>query len=172
MVPPLSTARLALRPAGVGDVDAFHALLVQPAVRKYLCDDKVLPREVVAGFVAEPPARPGLGMWAVEHEGRVAGLASLKHVAEVQCDLVPELRGEVEPTVALEPALWGQGLAGEALGAVLAHGFGTLALPRIAGVCDVPNARSAAMLARAGFRRTGEHQGVFYRIATWTLPRP
>ena len=53
-----------------------------------------------------------------------------------------------------------------------AHGFGALGLPRIAGVCDVPNARSAAMLARAGFRRTGEHQGVFYRIATWRLDAP
>lgn len=152
-------------------MDAFHALLVQPAVRKYLCDDRVLPREVVAGFLAEA-CGPGLGFWAVEHEGRVAGLASLKHVAEVLCDLVPDLRGAVEPTVALEPVLWGQGLASEALGAVLAYGFGPLALPRIAGVCDVPNARSAAMLARAGFRRTGEHQGVFYRIATWTLDRP
>jgi ribosomal-protein-alanine N-acetyltransferase len=171
-VPPLlTTTRLALRPAGPGDVDGLHALLVQPAVRQYLCDDKVLPREMVAEFVADDPG-PGLGMWVVEHAGQLAGLASLKPVAEVLCDLVPALRGEVEPTVALAPALWGQGYASEVLGAVLAHGFGTLALPRIAAVCDVPNARSAAMLARAGFRRTGEHQGVFYRIATWTLDAP
>ncbi len=167
----MNTARLALRPAGADDVDALHALLVQPAVRHYLCDDKVLPREVVAGFVAEHAA-PGLGMWVVEHGGVLAGLASLKPVAEVLCDLVPALRGEVEPTVALAPEMWGRGYASEVLGAVLAHGFGTLALPRIAAVCDVPNARSAAMLARAGFRRTGEYPGVFYRIATWTLAAP
>ena len=171
MPPLLTTARLALRPAGPADVDALHALLVQPAVRQYLCDDKVLPREVVAGFVADDPG-PGLGMWAVERDDQVVGLAALKPVATVLVDLVPELRGEVEPTVALEPALWGQGYAAEVLGAVLAHGFGTLALPRIAAVCDAPNARSAAMLARAGFRHTGEHQGVFYRIATWTLNAP
>lgn len=173
MLPCLNTPRLVLRPAGDGDVDGLCQMLGLPEVRRYLCDDKVLPREVVAGFVAENErlAPRGMGLWVVTHDGRPAGLASLKPVPQVLVDLVPHLEGEVEPTVALEPSLWGKGLASEMLGAVLAHGFATLGLPRIAAVCDVPNVASARMLNRAGFRRTGEHPGVFYRVVTWTLER-
>ena len=85
--------------------------------------------------------------------------------------LVPHLAGEVEPTVALHPALWCRGLAGEMLAAVLDHGFATLALPRIAAVCDVPNLASARMLARAGFQGTGEHPGPHWRVLSWRKDR-
>jgi len=167
MLPVLTTPRLVLRPAAAADIDAVWHLLVLPDVRRYLCDDRVLPRDTVAGFIAD---RPGLGMgiWIAERGGAFAGLAGLKPVADELAALVPLLRGEVEPTVALLPEMWGQGLAGEALAAVLDHGFGALGLARIAAACDVPNLASARMLARAGFQPTGEFQGVFYRVRTWT----
>jgi ribosomal-protein-alanine N-acetyltransferase len=173
VLPALHTPRLVLRPVAQDDVEDVWRLLTLPDVRRYLCDDRVLPRETVGGIVADhiAVAPQGLGMWILLHEGRFAGIAGLKHVAQVLVDIVPSLAGEVEPTVALDPALWGRGLAGEALGAVLAHGFATLGLSGIAGVCDVPNLASARMLARAGFRETGEFQGVFYRVTTWRLER-
>lgn len=163
-----------LRPARPDDTEAVWRLLVLPEVRRFLCDDKVLPREVVAGIVAEhlESAPQGMGMWIAEQGGAMVGIASLKHVPQVLADLIPSLQGEAEPTIALDPGAWGQGLAGEALGAVLRHGFFTLALPRIAAICDVPNIASAAMLARAGFRRTGEHPGLHYRLFSWMLERP
>lgn len=169
MLPALPTARLVLRPARPDDTDAVWQLLVLPAVRRFLCDDKVLPREVVAGIVAEhlEAVPQGLGMWIAERDGAMVGIASLKQVPQVLVDVIPALSGEVEPTIALHPDAWGQGLAGEALEAVLGHGFGTLALPRIAAICDVPNTASARMLARAGFRRTGEHPGLHYRLFSW-----
>jgi ribosomal-protein-alanine N-acetyltransferase len=173
MLPVLTTPRLVLRPARPDDTEAVHALLVLPEVRRFLCDDKVLPREVVAGIVAEhlESAPQGMGMWIAELGGAMAGIASLKAVPQVLVDLIPALDGEMEPTIALHPDRWGKGLAGEALGAVLAHGFGALALPRIAAICDVPNTASAAMLARAGFRRTGEHPGLHYRLFSWMKDR-
>jgi ribosomal-protein-alanine N-acetyltransferase len=174
MLPVLTTPRLVLRPARPDDTEAVWRLLVLPDVRRFLCDDKVLGREVVAGIVAEHLAAvpQGMGMWIAEREGAMLGIVSLKAVPQVLADLIPELEGEAEPTVALHPDGWGQGLAGEALGAVLGHGFGALALPRIAAICDVPNLASAAMLARAGFRRTGEHPGLHYRLFSWMLERP
>jgi len=170
VLPPLETPRLALRPVAEDDVDTVWRLLTLPDVRRYLCDDRVLPRETVAAIVADHigAAAQGLGMWIVLHEGRFAGIAALKPVAEVLVELIPALRGEVEPTIAFEPDLWGRGLAGEALDAVLAHGFGTLGMERIAGVCDAPNLASARMLARAGFREIGEFPGVHYRVKTWS----
>lgn len=174
MLPALTTARLVLRPARPDDTVAVWQLLVLPAVRRFLCDDKVLPREVVAGIVAEhlEAAPQALGMWIAERDGAMVGIASLKQVPQVLVDVIPALSGEVEPTIALHPDAWGQGLAGEALAAVLGHGFGALALPRIAAICDVPNTASARMLARAGFRRTGEHPGLHYRLFSWMLARP
>lgn len=174
MLPVLRTSRLVLRPVAAADTEAVWRLLTDPDVRRYLCDDLVFPRETVAAIVAEhlAVAPRGLGMWIAERDGAFAGIAALKAVAAVLADLVPVLKGEIEPTIALWPAFWGRGLAGEALGAVLAHGFGALGLARIAGVCDAPNLASARMLARAGFRETGEFPGVHYRVKTWTLDRP
>ncbi|MCC7283890.1 MAG: GNAT family N-acetyltransferase [Acetobacteraceae bacterium] len=171
MLPLLTTPRLVLRPAVAADIDAVWQMLVLPEVRRYLCDDIALPRATVAGIVGEAAFGAGLGLWVAERAGAFAGIAALKPVPPALVALVPALAGEIEPTVALLPALWRQGLAGEMLGAVLAHGFATLALPRIAAVCDVPNIASAAMLARAGFVPTGEHQGIAHRIRTWTLSR-
>jgi len=169
MLPVLTTPRLVLRPAAAADIDAVWHMLVLPDVRRYMCDDRVLPRDTVAGFIADQPG-PGMGIWIIEQGGAFAGLAALKPVADELAALVPLLRGEVEPTVALLPAMWGQGLAGEALAAVLEYGFATIGLARIAAACDVPNLASARMLARAGFAPTGEFQGVFYRVRTWTKP--
>ncbi len=170
MLPALTTPRLMLRPATEAELDALWRLLILPDVKRYLCDDKLLPREVVADILAEhlAAADKGMGMWIATHDGGFAGIAALKPVADVLVALIPALGGEVEPTIALHPALWGRGLAGEALNAVLAHGFGTLGLARIAGVCDAPNIASARMLARAGFREIGEFPGVHYRVRTWS----
>ncbi len=169
MLPVLTTPRLVLRPAAEDDLDAVWRLLILPDVRRYLCDDRVMSREEVAGVIAEHVAvsRQGLGMWIAEHEGRFTGFAALKQVADALVALIPALKDEVEPTIAFDPALWRRGFASEALAAVLAHGFGTLSLARIAGICDVPNTASARMLARAGFVETGEHPGVYYRVKVW-----
>ena len=173
MLPVLTTPRLLLRPATDADIDPVWRMLLLPEVRRYLCDDVVFPRETVAGLMRDQPSHAGMGMWIAEHAGGFAGIAVLKPVPPVLVDLVPMLAGEIEPTIALPPQLWRQGLASEMLGAVLAHGFATLALPRIAAVCDAPNTDSARMLSRAGFRETGEFPGVAYRIRTWTLaPEP
>lgn len=174
MLPVLATPRLALRPVADCDLDAVWRLLTDADVRRYLCDDKLFDRATVAGIIADCMAHApaGMGMWVALHDGGFAGIVALKPVIPDMVDCAPHLRGEVEPTIALSPELWGKGLAGEALGAVLRHGFETLDFPRIAAVCDVPNLASARMLGRAGFRGTGEYPGVYYRILTWMLDRP
>jgi RimJ/RimL family protein N-acetyltransferase len=81
------------------------------------------------------------------------------------------LGGKIEVIFSLSPDQWGHGYAHEALTAVVAYGFGSLALPDIVAVSDVPNAASHRLLKRAGFDPTGEIQGPRYRMATFLLKR-
>ena len=62
------TARLTLRPFSLEDVDVVHALWTDPAVRRYLWDDVVIPRERAEEMVRTVVAsfeRNGRGMWLI-----------------------------------------------------------------------------------------------------------
>ncbi len=48
----LNTGRMRLRPISSDDVDALHALWTDPDVRRYLWDDRIIPRETVEEIVA------------------------------------------------------------------------------------------------------------------------
>lgn len=63
----LVTPRLALRPLGPGEREAFHALCVSPGVRRFLFDDEVLTRDRTAEIVEESgrlQRDEGTGLWA------------------------------------------------------------------------------------------------------------
>ena len=55
----------------------------------------------------------------------------------------------------LDDTYWGQGYASEALQAILAYGFETLQLIRIAAVVYVENKASQKLLSKAGFQEEG-----------------
>ncbi len=57
----------------------------------------------------------------------------------------------------------GQGYMAEALGVLLAHAFGPLALHRLEAACMPENARSQRLLERCGFRQEG-HARQYLRI--------
>jgi [ribosomal protein S5]-alanine N-acetyltransferase len=77
----------------------------------------------------------------------------------------------------LKRSLWGQGLATEALRAVLEFGFGPMALNRVEAHTDTENIRSVRLLQRLGFWQEGtfhEHyleDGAFHDIALYVLLR-
>lgn len=174
----LSTARLSLRPATLGDVDTLWALWTDPAVRKYLWDDREISRAEAATTLAECCAlgAQGLGLWLLESATPArptsfaaeslfgcAGLLPVSTAAEYD----PRLAGLVEPLVALAPSAWGRGYAAEALAELLRHAASELGLERLAGVTDVPNVASDLMLRRAGFQVIGEVPGPRYRLRTY-----
>ena len=108
-------------------------------MRRWLWDDTVIERataaEVVAASEASFAAR-GFGQWCVEMRGEtdLSGFAGLREI---------EAQPDVELFYGFLPARWGRGLATEASRAVLAHGFQTAGLARIAGRTDTPNRASA-----------------------------
>ncbi len=98
----------------------------------------------------DPGAVPGLGVWAVEGRGDGAfhGWAGL-----IPLDL--DEGREVQLAYRLARASWGRGLATEAGRALVAHGFGPLALPRIAAVTAPENRASQRVLEKLAFSFAG-----------------
>ena len=164
-LPCLTTPRLALVPAVDADLDALVALLQQPEVRRYLCDDLVFPREQIAGFIDRARGNwpRGLGIWMLRERGRCIGSVELKPVEQ------PGLDGEIEPMIALDPDCWRRGYAAEALRAVIAHAFETLALPRLVALVDEPNLDSHRLMQKIGFTPTGACAGLRFPLAIYRL---
>lgn len=168
----LSTARLQLEPLAPADVDAFHALSIEPGVRRYLWDDQLIDH-VQARLVVETSQRlweeKAYGLFGVRETGRppLVGYAGL-------WDMPGHAPGEL--LYALGTAWWGRGLATEAAIAVLDDAVTRLGLREIVASTDVPNAASVRVLRRLGmqfFKReiVAGLDTVFYRISADAISR-
>ena len=161
MKPGLPIRHGRLRPATARDLDSLVALLHDEQVRRYLCDDTVLPRAAIADMLkrsAQLDPR-GLGLWAIETgEVAFAGIAGLEPVSP-EVAAAPQMAGGIEPVVALDPAHWGTGLAHAALDALITHAGGPLALSGLVAAVDRPNDRSHRLMQRCGFAETGRMPG-------------
>jgi RimJ/RimL family protein N-acetyltransferase len=69
---------------------------------------------------------------------------------------------DVEVAYRLARRAWGQGIATEAAGALVAHALGPLGLPRVVAVTYPANQASQRVLDKLGFERLGirEYKGV------------
>ena len=152
----IRTARLTLRPASVGDLDALHRIWTDPAVGEFLWDGEAIPKERVEAAVREGTAdfaRHGFGLWvATERGGAVIGFCGLRPL-----DYAPG----VEILYGLAPSLWGMGYATEAAVAVLRYGLEEAGLDRVLGIVDKENAASRRVLEKIGMTFDGEtlHEG-------------
>jgi RimJ/RimL family protein N-acetyltransferase len=91
--------------------------------------------------------------FVIELEGRPVGKAG--------CWRLPEV-GYI-----LHPALWGQGLAQEALEAAIAHVFAGYEVPSLTADVDPRNTRSIALLERLGFRETHRAERTWCVAGEW-----
>jgi len=165
-LPVLTTERLVLRPATPDDTSRLWQLWVLPDVRRFMFDDKAMPREEAAAWLGVQAAHGvrGLGVWAIEETaGTFVGHVSLVP-ADVIAALDPTWVGEVEFGIALDPEFWGRGYAAEALDAVLAYGLGAAGLARILGAYHEPNVASRKLQEEAGFVRLGVIRGPVHPI--------
>lgn len=161
MKPILHIREGALRPARPSDFRPVLELLHGESARRYLCDDKILPRETVEEML-ERSSRldaDGLGLWVIEREpGGFAGIVGLEPVcAEVAAS--PQMASGIEPVIALAPCFEGVGLATDALAAMINHACQTLRLARLVAAVDEPNKRSHRLMQRAGFTVIGKAMG-------------
>jgi ribosomal-protein-alanine N-acetyltransferase len=147
----LESERLRLRPVAAADREPLHRLWIDPDVRRYLWDDRVIDLDTVDGVVARSQelfATRGFGLFALERHGE-ADLVGACGMYQFP-DLEPEL------IYSLARSHWGQGLATEASRVVLADAFERLGFARVLARTDTPNHASVHVMERLGMRFVGE----------------
>lgn len=162
MSPTFETPRLRLRPFAASDEADLVALDSDPEVMRYVGSPggvrspaetveraRLRIRETARG-VYEP-----LGFWRIEgrSDGAFHGVSALIRMPDAD---------DVEIAYRLARTAWGQGIATEAAGALLAHALGPLALARVVAVTYPENHASQRVLDKLGFERRGmrEYKGV------------
>ena len=151
----LNTDRLRLRPIDLDDIDALHAFWTDPDVRRYLWDDKIIPRERVEETVIKSQqsfAEHSYGFWALELLEAAQGLVGF-------CGYRLFEDGEqVELLYGILPQHWGKGLVPEAGAEVLRRGFEQCGIERVIAASDTPNQRSVRVLQRLGMTFEGRRE--------------
>jgi RimJ/RimL family protein N-acetyltransferase len=165
-LPELQTERLSLRQWSLRDIDAIVAMDRDPEVYRFLDEpgDPADQREEMMERILTDFG-PGLGTWSIYPRGQ-ANFLGIAHIIPID-DEGPD----VELGFRLVRAAWGQGLASEAAGAVLRHGFETVGLPEIIAVTDPDNKGSEKTLKRLGFKREGWRKAWGYDNHFFRLPK-
>jgi ribosomal-protein-alanine N-acetyltransferase len=143
----LTTPRMRMRPIDRDDVDALHALWTDPDVRRYLWDDRIIPRETVEDIVAQSLATfetDGFGFFALEladQDGSLIGFCGHRRA---------QASDQIELLYGIHPTYWGEGLVAEAAREVLRFGFESCAFERVIAATDTPNQQSVRVLQKLG----------------------
>jgi RimJ/RimL family protein N-acetyltransferase len=143
--PKLRTQRLTLRPLREDDIAALVAGLADYEVARMTARVPHPYGETDArSFLSGAHAGRGGVHLAVDRRGELIGMASLFALPR-------------HPEIGFWIArwCWGRGFATEAAGAILDHGFGTLALPVVHYRVHIDNPASRRVAAKLGFRRVG-----------------
>jgi RimJ/RimL family protein N-acetyltransferase len=156
----LRTPRLRLRPLTLDDVPALAAYRDDPEVARYQSWDRYSEADAHELILDVRHRQPGTAgewfQWGVEllADGAMIGDCGLKTRGD------DPRQGEIGYTLAR--ARQGQGLASEAVRAVLDLAFHRLELHRVSASIDADNHRSVALLERLGLRREAH-----FRKSVW-----
>jgi ribosomal-protein-alanine N-acetyltransferase len=150
--PVLETERLILRRFRKDDMHDVFEYASDPEVTRFVLFETHKSLDDTRVFLNMILARTldsGILGFAVELKatGKVVGNCSIW--------LSDERSARAEVGYAINPAYRGQGIAPEALQAVIDLGFGTLGLNRIAGLAMLDNPASVRVMEKAGMRYEG-----------------
>jgi len=133
----------------IGDVDftELHAILTEPGVRRYLCDNVIIPESQTSEFIArsrELLADEGAGLCGVrkESEPELLGCVGFWYFQEP-----PRL----ELLFAMSERVWRLGYAREAAQRMIVYGREQLGMRTILASTDTPNVASIGLLKNLGF---------------------
>ena len=152
--PTLRTERLILRETVADDADDILAFRGDAEVQRYnlvpmksRSEALALVRTMRGWYTTGYAIQWGI---TVRDEDRVLGLCGLHDVSRA--------RGRAAIGYDLLRSHWGQGVAGEAVRAVLRFGFEEMGLTRLVALTMTENARSIRLLQRLGFTLDSERQ--------------
>ncbi|MGF1974882.1 MAG: GNAT family N-acetyltransferase [Nostoc sp. CmiSLP01] len=168
----LETQRLLLKPILESGLNALHAIFIDLYVRRYLCNDKILPLEQVEEMVEENQKNfeeKRYGLWFIEtkNEQEIIGFVGLWNFFEEQ---QPQL------AYALLPKATKQGYATEAATKILEYSFDELNYQYLLASCvgvarrrHRPNLESQKVAERIGMIKVDEkiindNSLVFFKI--------
>lgn len=164
--PIYQTERLLVRHLNDADIDAMHAVYGDAGAMRWVDDGRPLDREGCLEWIELTKtnyATRGYGMSALvlKQSGSVVGFCGIVH---------PGSRPEPEVKYALLQEYWGQGLATEAVGGMLAYAAEQLGLRRIIATAAPENEASRRVLLKVGMSRleTARHEdGSYTETFVW-----
>jgi RimJ/RimL family protein N-acetyltransferase len=166
----LKTQRLTLVPMVPSDAPALFAILSDAEAMRFWPRPAVTRLAVVEEMVREQIGAGDLcRYWTVWRDSDPIG----------SCDLsfIHQTAGYAETGFLFRRDHWGRGYAGEALAAVIAHGFDTLGLELLIASTHAQNSRARRVLERLGFgleRMLADHApvpGICMDCAVYALHR-
>ncbi|HEY0733718.1 MAG TPA: GNAT family N-acetyltransferase [Herpetosiphonaceae bacterium] len=162
----LETPRLHIRHFTPADLPTLLAYRNDPLVARYQSWESMTEAEGRA-FIAEmqqhQPGEPGPGF-----QFAIALKTSGLHIGDCYFKVLDYDPRQAEIGYSLAREHWGQGLATEALNAILEYSFRTLDLHRIIAITDCENRSSIALLERLGMRREGHFLKSMWSKGAWS----
>lgn len=148
----LQTPRLLVREFSLADAPDLQRICGDRRTMRHVGDGTTLDLARCTEWIRvslRDYAVKGHGAWAVfvQGEEQMAGYAGIVSAAR---------RADPEIIYAFQPRWWRQGLAGELIPALLAHGFSRCQLPRLVATVSPANIASCRAVERAGMHCAGE----------------
>jgi len=170
MAAPLQSARLTYRVLAADDLDAFHQLVVDPHILRYLLDGHTMDREWSADQIARSQelfASEGVGLWLV-------ALAAAPQSPIGFCGFIrfDETGPRPQLLYALTEQHTGQGYATEIARALIAYVRENKLGSTIVSAVDAPNLASCRVLEKVGFQRVGTSPAAFGHMVHFELKLP
>ncbi len=161
----MRSARLRYHPVEPDTLDAFHGLVQDEHVRRYMMDGHVFPREWSEQRVQESQAlfeRRGVGIWLAHEKdtNELVGFCGFR--------IAPSFP-EPQLLYALRERWTGRGLAHEMARAAIAQARTQPGFAEIVADADEVNVRSVRLLEKLGFERIGTMPGAFGDILLFRL---
>jgi RimJ/RimL family protein N-acetyltransferase len=154
--PILETPRLILRRLASYDAPVLHEMLSDAETMRFWSTVPHVEMAETEAWVAESVAATARGDahdFAVLRDGKVVGRVAFWMGNEIG--------------FLFHRSVWGQGVAREAVGALLRYGFETLNFASVRADVDPGNIRSLTLLERLGFKRAGYAERTFKIGETW-----
>jgi RimJ/RimL family protein N-acetyltransferase len=147
-----------MRAARGEDVVPYTIFLGDPDVTRWL--DDMAQRPLSAAQIEQILLHDAWCLWAIECEGRLAGVTSLYDP--------DRLRGIARFSIVIgDKSFWGEGLGSAVTQKVVAHAFGALGLRKIISDYLEPNTGSAVIHERVGFVEEGRLRADAWREGRW-----
>jgi len=154
--PIIETPRLILRRLANYDAPALHEMLSDAETMRFWSTVPHVAMAETEAWVAESvkaTTRGDAHDFAVLRDGRLVGRVAFWMGNEIG--------------FLFHRDVWGQGIAREAVGALLRYGFATLKFASVRADVDPGNLRSITLLERLGFQRTGFAERTFKIGENW-----